>query len=203
MAPHTNKGTVSENRSTAALQRRRQAWKRFQRSVGASVDCCRRARAESAAKPAIVSVNTVVVRQRHRARRPNPCADVAISPEISQRSRVSAACSTPATIRAGLLLIRSAGRDLLLGPAWVIAIAVAIASFSKTHSARLPQAFLQMFQYDRQDLLSGRLRRTDLAPAELRERDQRAVTEALATGVFQPYEKEFLRKDGSRFPVLI
>jgi len=85
----------------------------------------------------------------------------------------------------------------------VIAIAVAIASFSKTHSARLPQAFLQMFQYDRQDLLSGRLRRTDLAPAELRERDQRAVTEALATGVFQPYEKEFLRKDGSRFPVLI
>jgi PAS domain S-box-containing protein len=65
------------------------------------------------------------------------------------------------------------------------------------------QAFLRMLQYGRQDLVSGRLRWTDLTPAELRERDQRALTEALATGVFQPYEKEFLRKDGSRVPVLI
>jgi PAS domain S-box-containing protein len=65
------------------------------------------------------------------------------------------------------------------------------------------QAFLQMLQYGRQDLVSRRLRWTDLTPAELRERDERALTEALATGVFQPYEKEFLRKDGSRLPVLI
>jgi PAS domain S-box-containing protein len=65
------------------------------------------------------------------------------------------------------------------------------------------QAFLQMLQYGRQDLVSGRLRWTDLTPAELRERDERALTEALAAGVFHPYEKELLRKDGSRLPVLI
>ena len=65
------------------------------------------------------------------------------------------------------------------------------------------QAFLQMLQYGRQDLVSGRLRWTDLSPAEGRERDQRALTEALATGAIQPYEKEFLRKDGSRVPVLL
>jgi PAS domain S-box-containing protein len=65
------------------------------------------------------------------------------------------------------------------------------------------QAFLRMLQYGRQDLVSGRLRWTDLTPAEWRERDERALTEALAAGVFQPYEKEFLRKDGSRLPVLI
>jgi PAS domain S-box-containing protein len=65
------------------------------------------------------------------------------------------------------------------------------------------QAFLQMLQYGRQDFVSGRLRWTDLTPAELRKGDERALTEALATGVFQPYEKEFLRKDGSRVPVLI
>src|SRR5580704_19085 len=65
------------------------------------------------------------------------------------------------------------------------------------------QAFLQMFQYDRQDLVSGRLRWEDMTPAELRERDQRAVTEAMATGFFQPYEKQFFRKDGSRVPVLL
>jgi formate hydrogenlyase transcriptional activator len=65
------------------------------------------------------------------------------------------------------------------------------------------QAFLRMLRYGRQDLVSGRLRWTDLTPAELRERDERALTEALATGVFLPYEKEFLRQDGSRLPVLI
>jgi PAS domain S-box-containing protein len=65
------------------------------------------------------------------------------------------------------------------------------------------QAFLQMLQYGRQELVSGRLLWTDLTPPEWRERDERALTEALATGVFQPYEKDFLRKDGSRVPVLI
>ena len=65
------------------------------------------------------------------------------------------------------------------------------------------RAFFRMLQYDRQDLVSGRLSWTDLTPAELRERDQRALAEALANGVFQPYEKQFLRKDGSRLPVLI
>jgi PAS domain S-box-containing protein len=65
------------------------------------------------------------------------------------------------------------------------------------------QAFLQMLQYDRQDLVSGGLRWTDLSPAEWHERDQRALTEALATGAMLPYEKEYLRKDGSRVPVLI
>jgi PAS domain S-box-containing protein len=65
------------------------------------------------------------------------------------------------------------------------------------------QAFLQMFQYDRQDLVSGRLRWEDMTPAEWRERDKRSLTEFLATGVFQAYEKEYFRKDGSRVPVLI
>ena len=64
-------------------------------------------------------------------------------------------------------------------------------------------AFLQMLQYDRQDLTSGRLRWTDLTPAEWRERDERSMAEFLATGVFQAHEKEYFRKDGSRVPVLI
>src|SRR6267154_404770 len=46
------------------------------------------------------------------------------------------------------------------------------------------QAFLQMLQYGRQDLVSGRLRWADLTPAEWRERDERSLTEFLATGVF-------------------
>jgi PAS domain S-box-containing protein len=65
------------------------------------------------------------------------------------------------------------------------------------------QAFLQMLQYSRQDLASGRLRWADITPAEWRERDERSLTEFLATGVFQAHEKEYFRKDGSRVPVLV
>jgi PAS domain S-box-containing protein len=65
------------------------------------------------------------------------------------------------------------------------------------------QAFLQMLQYDRQDLISGRLRWADLTPPEWRERDERSMAEFVATGVFQAYEKEYFRKDGSRVPVLV
>ena len=64
------------------------------------------------------------------------------------------------------------------------------------------QAFLEMLQYDREDLVSGRLRWADLTPAEWRERDERSLKEFLETGVFQ-YEKEYFRKDGSRVPVLV
>ena len=65
------------------------------------------------------------------------------------------------------------------------------------------QAFLQMLQYGRHDLVSGRLRWADLTPVEWRERDERSLKEFLATGVFQAYEKEYFRKDGTRVPVLI
>src|SRR5262249_26579788 len=65
------------------------------------------------------------------------------------------------------------------------------------------EAFLQMLQYRREDVLSGRLRWTDLTPNEWRERDEGAIAELRPTGSFQPFEKEYFRKDGTRVPVLI
>src|SRR5882757_9986749 len=64
-------------------------------------------------------------------------------------------------------------------------------------------AFLHMVGYDRGDLASGRMRWTDLTPAEWRERDERARAELSSTGTVQSYEKEYFRKDGGRVPVLI
>src|SRR6476661_9583810 len=64
-------------------------------------------------------------------------------------------------------------------------------------------AFLRMVQYGRADLASLRVRWTDLTPAEWRGHDEQAIASLVATGVFQPFEKEYLRKDGSRVPVLL
>jgi PAS domain S-box-containing protein len=63
--------------------------------------------------------------------------------------------------------------------------------------------FLRMVGYDRDDLVSGRMRWTDLTPPELRERSARNVKELVMTGSLRPHEKECYRKDGSRVPVLI
>jgi PAS domain S-box-containing protein len=64
-------------------------------------------------------------------------------------------------------------------------------------------AFLRILGYDREDLAWGRVRWADLSPPEWRERD--LLTRALldSTGIVPPFEKEYLRKDGSRVPVLV
>ena len=64
-------------------------------------------------------------------------------------------------------------------------------------------AFLRIVGYDREDLVSGRVRWTELSPPEWRERDVLIQAELSSTGVVQPFEKEYFRKDGSRVPVLI
>ena len=63
-------------------------------------------------------------------------------------------------------------------------------------------AFLDMLQYGREEIVSGGVRWTDLTPSEWREQDERATAELKATGTVQPYEKQFVRKDGTRIAVL-
>jgi PAS domain S-box-containing protein len=65
------------------------------------------------------------------------------------------------------------------------------------------EAFLRMVQFDREDLASGRVRWTDLTPPAWRDQDERVIADLKANGVFQPCEKEYFRKDGSRVPILI
>jgi PAS domain S-box-containing protein len=64
-------------------------------------------------------------------------------------------------------------------------------------------AFLRIVGYTRDDLASGRIRWTELTPPEWQAASQRAVAQLRAAGSADLFEKEYLRKDGTRVPVLI
>ncbi|MBE0660308.1 MAG: sigma 54-interacting transcriptional regulator [Bryobacteraceae bacterium] len=71
---------------------------------------------------------------------------------------------------------------------------------------RVPEAndaFLSMVGYRREELLSGELHWPDLTPPEYAMLDDLAHEEGLRFGACTPYEKELLRKDGTRVPVLV
>lgn len=60
-------------------------------------------------------------------------------------------------------------------------------------------AFLRMGGYSREDLESGRLTWQRLTPAEWMQDSERAFAELKEKGHTTPYEKEYIRKDGSRW----
>jgi PAS domain S-box-containing protein len=61
-----------------------------------------------------------------------------------------------------------------------------------------------MVGYEREDLVSGRLRWTDLTPAQYQGRDRQDVmAELQRSGRLEPHEWEYIRKDGDRVPVLL
>jgi two-component system, cell cycle sensor histidine kinase and response regulator CckA len=62
---------------------------------------------------------------------------------------------------------------------------------------------LDMLGYTREDLAQGLLRQGRLTPPGYEEADRKATEETRLKGSCTPYEKEFLRKDGTRVPVLV
>ena len=64
-------------------------------------------------------------------------------------------------------------------------------------------AFLAIIGYGRDDLDAGRVDWSRLTPAEEAAADQDAIRQLQTTGRCQPYEKHYIRKDGSLVPVLI
>ena len=61
---------------------------------------------------------------------------------------------------------------------------------------------LHLVGYTRDDLLAGRLRGDAIMPPEFAHIAEEAVRQAHATGTSKPFETEFIRKDGTRVPVL-
>jgi PAS domain S-box-containing protein len=60
-----------------------------------------------------------------------------------------------------------------------------------------------MVGYSREELQHGKLRWPDLTPSEYRAADETALALARQRGECPPYEKEYLRKDGTRVPILV
>jgi PAS domain S-box-containing protein len=64
-------------------------------------------------------------------------------------------------------------------------------------------ALLTLLGYSRDDLAAGQLSWTALTPLEYAALDQQAMRELATFRVAKAYEKEFVRRDGSRVPVLM
>jgi diguanylate cyclase (GGDEF)-like protein/PAS domain S-box-containing protein len=64
-------------------------------------------------------------------------------------------------------------------------------------------AFLRLVGYREEDLLEGRLRWDRLTPPEYMDADREAMTQAARHGISDVIEKEYIRADGQRVPVLI
>ncbi len=63
--------------------------------------------------------------------------------------------------------------------------------------------FMRMVGYGRDELLAGQVSWKALTPPEYQSMDEAALTQLRLEGVGAPYEKEFIRKDGTRIPILI
>ncbi|MBF2026973.1 MAG: PAS domain S-box protein [Oscillatoriales cyanobacterium C42_A2020_001] len=65
------------------------------------------------------------------------------------------------------------------------------------------QAYLDLLGYTQEDILAGQLTWQVLTPPEYLPLDEQAAIEIRQTGVCTPFEKELIRKDGSRVPVIV
>ncbi|PSF35439.1 hypothetical protein C7H19_16805 [Aphanothece hegewaldii CCALA 016] len=61
------------------------------------------------------------------------------------------------------------------------------------------ETFLKMSGYSREDLRSGQVRWDKMTPLEFMPQTQQAIQELLTLGRTIPYEKQYIRKDGSRW----
>lgn len=64
-------------------------------------------------------------------------------------------------------------------------------------------AFLEMVKFTRKQLMRGEINIEKLTPVEFRSLDERALIQLHSKGKCTPWEKEFIRSDGSRVSVLI
>jgi PAS domain S-box-containing protein len=80
-------------------------------------------------------------------------------------------------------------------------IGVVVNGEDHVHDAN--DAFLDIIGYTRDDVEAGRISREGITAPEWHEADADAHRQLKHTGVFRPYEKEYVHRDGHRVPVLV
>lgn len=79
-------------------------------------------------------------------------------------------------------------------------LGVVLVSEERVHEAN--DAFLDMVGYSRADLDAGRISFQAITAQEWADSDQDALAQLRRTGAIQPFEKEYVHRDGRRVPVL-
>jgi PAS domain S-box-containing protein len=97
-----------------------------------------------------------------------------------------------------LLLSRARPRPL---PSESIVAGVVYGEFDQI--TEVNDRFLELVGYSRADFLAGRLSWPGLTPSEYLDLDELACEEGLRFGACVPFEKELIRKDGTRVSVLV
>ncbi|EGK86501.1 PAS domain S-box protein [Microcoleus vaginatus PCC 9802] len=65
------------------------------------------------------------------------------------------------------------------------------------------EAWLATLGYTREEVLSGEVNFLQITPPEFRHLDEQAMVQMKQVGRHAPFEKEYIRKDGTRVPVLV
>ena len=65
------------------------------------------------------------------------------------------------------------------------------------------EEYLRITGYSLDDFASGRISWSSITPAEYREIDARALDQCRTKGVAEPFEKEYIRKDGTRVSIMV
>jgi len=138
---------------------------------------------EAAGMAVFVLVGIAVVALEAARQRARRRADA----ELGRRERVQTA------------LLHSQWRLRMLEEAHIVGVLVAQASGPILEAN---DAFLEMVGRSREDLEGGKLRWPDLTPTEQLDADARSLDQIRRRGRVRPYEKEYLRGDGSRVPVI-
>jgi two-component system cell cycle sensor histidine kinase/response regulator CckA len=125
----------------------------------------------------------------------------AVERELRERTgRAARRAAEQALINAEKARRASEARFARLAESGIVGILVANTQGKVTEAN---EAFLRMVGRSPAELRSGGLRSTEMTPPEWRDVDQAAAQDLRARGVAGPLEKEYLRTDGTRIPVLI
>jgi PAS domain S-box-containing protein len=118
----------------------------------------------------------------------------AILRDVSERERLNELSKREAVVRQSEALLRRLLESNV----------ISLAFFNETDAVTSANdAFLQLLGYSRVELERQEVRWSAIAPPDQEAQSRSASAQLRSTGVCAPYETEYVRRDGSRVPVLV